>query len=102
MTPTKTTTTPGAVPFTRQSLDTLRALVVRFAELQKPLPDHLIVELALMRLYNEYCLYDSDIRPSDLTSTRLIKKNSKAVLDARYREYTDLEVVTYRSRRTTA
>ena len=82
-------TTPTSVPFTRASLDALRGLAVRFNDLQRPLPDHAIVELALRRLYSEYCLFDNDIRATDSESTRLIKKNSRAVLSMRYREYHD-------------
>ena len=90
----------GGVPLTRDSLDTLRALAVRFRELARPLPEHVIVEIALRRLYSEYCLYDKDIQPTDTTSTRLIKRNSLQVLAARYREYMNLETVILRKRRT--
>lgn len=90
----------AAVPFTRDSVGTLRALAVRFSELQKPLPEYAIIEIALRRLYNEYCLSDNEVQASDVASTRLIKRNSMQVLQARYREFCDLETVIIRKRRT--
>ena len=91
---------PGAVPFTRDSLDALRSLMVRFRDLQRPMPEHEIVAIALHRLHNEYCLFDKDIQPADRSSMRHLKKNSRDVLNARYREYCDLETVILRKRRT--
>lgn len=90
----------AGVPFTRKSLNTMRALAARFKDLQKPLPDYMVVELALERMYHEYCLYDNEIQESDSKSTRLIKRasTSRAVLNQRYPEFRDIEVVTYRSR----
>lgn len=89
---------PTAVPFTRASLDGLRKLRSCFHALARPLPEYAIVEIAILRLCSEYCLDDNEIQATDLDSARLIKKNSRQVLDARYREYRDIEVVTYRSR----
>jgi hypothetical protein len=104
MTPTATRHMPSddlaSVPFTRDSLDCLRALAVRFNALARPLPEHSIIEIALRRLYYEYCPGDKDIQPSDQASIRLIKRNSMQVLQARYREYCDLETVILRKRRT--
>jgi hypothetical protein len=91
---------PGTVPFTRSSLDVLRALMVRFHDLQRPLPEYSIIELALQRLYNEYCLVGHEIQATDPASMRLLKKNSREVLNARYREYMELETVILRKRRT--
>jgi len=90
----------SSVPFTRESRDMLRALAVRFHDLARPLPEHAIVEVALRRLYSEYCLFDSEVQPTDVTSTRLIKRNSLQVLQARYREYMNLETIVIRKRRT--
>lgn len=91
---------PSAVPFTRASLDALRGLMVRFRDLQRPIPEHVVIEIALQRLYNEYCLYDSDIQPSDIASMSLLKKNSREVLNARWREYCTIETVVLRNKRT--
>jgi hypothetical protein len=96
---TRTPDNLAAVPFTRDSLDTLRDLKVRFHQLARPLPEHVIIEIALRRLHNEYCLADSDIQLTDPKSTRYIKRNSIQVLAARYREYSDLETVVIRKRR---
>lgn len=80
---------PSGVPFTRASLDGLRALSTRFALLQRPIPNHVIVEIAIARLCAEYCLYDSEIQPSDTPTIQQIKKSSRNVLSLRYREYAD-------------
>ena len=89
----------GGVPLTRASLDSLHALAVRFFELGKPLPEHVIVELALQRLYSEYCLFDSQVRDSDPQSVRLIKKNSRDVLAVRYREFGDVNPIPHPRKR---
>jgi hypothetical protein len=86
------------VPFTRDSLDCLRELGLRFKALGRPLPDHLIVELAIRKLYHEYCLYANDMQISDTPSIKLMKQ-SKAVLDARYREFVDAERPSPKARR---
>lgn len=81
---------PLPVPFTRDSLDCLRELALRFKALGRPLPDHLIVELAIRKMYHEYCLYANDVQISDTPAIKLMKQ-SRAVLDARYKEFIDSE-----------
>ena len=85
--PVSTAPAAPVVPFTRPCLDRLRELSTRFAALARPLPDYAIIELAVTRLYHEYCLYANEIQVSDPASVKLIKAQSRAVLEARYREH---------------
>lgn len=96
----KRTDDPSSVPFTRASLDGLRALSARFALLQRPIPNHVIVEIAIARLCAEYCLYDNEIQPSDTLTVQRIKQSSRSVLSLRYREYADAAIAARKAKRT--